>query len=73
MCANHVKEHPVVPENDSLGMTRPHQPGGITCRGKDFTSNQAQDFFQDFSFVFGSPHPRLAERSEDVLILHTVH
>lgn len=69
MCANHVKEDLMVPENDSLGMTRPHQPGEVTCRGKDFTSNQAQDF----SSVFGSPHPRLAERSEDALILHTVH
>ena len=39
---------------DSLGVTQPHQPGGIISRGKDSTSNQAQDFFQDFSSVFGS-------------------
>lgn len=32
----------MVPEDDSLGVTQPHQPVGITPRGKDFTSSQAR-------------------------------
>lgn len=45
ICANGVKEDQMVPEDDSLGMTQPHQPAGFTPRGKDSTSKQAQDFF----------------------------
>lgn len=45
ICANSVKEDQMVPENGSLGMTQPQQPVGFTPRGKDSTSNQAQDIF----------------------------